>query len=135
MQLGWMTLVYVAETDAAAWKEAEKPALYFFHKLSKRPLEIYLPPGYLSLDPLVQQARLDKVRSRQRSFEELVEDGFVILGSPATVTERLRAYQEEMGFGIFCALLHFGTLPHDLTMRNLDLFAKEVIPQQRSTNP
>ena len=59
----------------------------------------------------------------------------MILGSPATVTEKLRAYGEEMDFGIFCALLHFGTLPHDLTMRNLDLFAKEVIPQFRSTYP
>ncbi len=39
-----------------------------------------------------------------------------------------------MGFGIFCVLLHFGTLPHDLTMRNLELFAKEVIPHLRSTN-
>jgi len=59
----------------------------------------------------------------------------VVLGSPATVAKKLRAYQEEMGFGIFCALLHFGTLPHDLTMRNLELFAKEVMPQVRSTNP
>ena len=135
MQLGWMTPTYVAKSDADAWDEARAHALYLFHKLSKRPLEIYLPPGYLSLDPLVQQARLDKIKSRQRSFEELVEDGFVVLGSPATVAKKLRAYQEEMGFGIFCALLHFGTLPHDLTMRNLELFAKEVMPQVRSTNP
>jgi alkanesulfonate monooxygenase SsuD/methylene tetrahydromethanopterin reductase-like flavin-dependent oxidoreductase (luciferase family) len=132
MQLGWMTPVYVADTDTTAWKEAEEHALYLFHKLSKRPLEVYLPPGYLSLDPLVQQARIDKVKSRERSFEELVQDGFVILGSPATVTEKLRAYQQEMGFGIFCALLHFGTLPHDLTTRNLELFAKEVMPHFRS---
>jgi len=130
-QLGWMTLVYVADTDAQAWKEAEPHALYLFHKLSKRPLEIYLPPGYLSLDPLVTQARVDKVKSRQRSFGELVEDGFIILGSPATVTERLRTHAREMEFGIFCALLQFGSLPADLTRRNLELFAKEVMPSFR----
>ena len=130
-QLGWMTLVYVADTDAAAWEQAEPHALYLFQKLSKRPLEIYLPPGYLSLDPLVQQARIDKVKSRQRSFAELVEDGFIIVGSPATVAERLHAHARDMGFGIFCALLHFGSLPADLTRNNLELFAKEVMPQFR----
>lgn len=131
-QLGWMTLIYVAETDGAAWQEAKEAALYLFHKVSKRPLEIYLPPGYLGLNPLVEQARVDKVKSRERSFEELVQDGFVILGSPATVAEQLRAYQREMGFGILCALLHFGTLSHELTLRNLELFAKEVMPNLRA---
>jgi alkanesulfonate monooxygenase SsuD/methylene tetrahydromethanopterin reductase-like flavin-dependent oxidoreductase (luciferase family) len=126
-----MTLVYVAETDAQAWEEAEPHALYLFQKLSKRPLEIYLPPGYLSLDPLVQQARIDKVKSRTRSFAELVQDGFIIVGSAATVAEQLRAHQQAMGFGIFCALLHFGSLPADLTRRNLETFAKEVMPHFR----
>jgi len=37
-----------------------------------------------------------------------------------------------MEFGIFSALLHFGTLPHDLTRRNMELFAKEVIPHFRN---
>ena len=44
---------------------------------------------------------------------------------------RLSDYQQEMGFGIFGALLQFGSLPADLTQRNLELFAKDVMPHFR----
>ena len=41
------------------------------------------------------------------------------------------AYQQKIGFGHLICLLQFGTLPADLTRRNLELFARKVIPRVR----
>ena len=40
-----------------------------------------------------------------------------------------------LGLGHFLALLQFGTLPHDLTMQNIERFARDVIPQLRARAP
>ena len=42
-----------------------------------------------------------------------------------------RAMRERTGFGILVALLQFGVLSDDLTRRNMDLFAAEVMPYLR----
>ena len=54
------------------------------------------------------------------------------MGSPETVTERLRAAHGELGFGTLLPLLQFGTLPPDLTKKNMEMFAKEIMSQLRS---
>jgi hypothetical protein len=38
---------------------------------------------------------------------------------------------ELTGFGILVALLQFGILSDDLTRRNMDLFASDVMPRLR----
>ncbi|MBX5489756.1 MAG: LLM class flavin-dependent oxidoreductase [Chloroflexi bacterium] len=131
--LGWMVPIYVAETDARALAEAEPHVMYLFRELSHRPFEFLLPPGYASAASMSRA--LDRLDRRQgyagRSFRQLVEQGVVVIGSPATVRDRLAAYQREMGFGKLVPLLQFGTLPHELTMQNLELFAREVMPSLR----
>ena len=57
-----------------------------------------------------------------------MELGIVIVGSPDTVRERILHCHRELGFANFIGLLHFGTLPADLTERNIRLFASEVMP-------
>jgi hypothetical protein len=47
------------------------------------------------------------------------------------VRQRLEAFQQDMRFGILVPLLHFGSLPHDLTMNNMRLFAQDVMPHLR----
>jgi hypothetical protein len=42
--------------------------------------------------------------------------------------ERMR---ERTGFGLLVALLQFGILGDELTRRNMDLFAAEVMPHLR----
>lgn len=131
--LGWMLPIYVAETDEQARAEAAEHVLYLFHKLSHRPFELFLPPGYMSTASM--QKAIDRFNRRKgqtrASFDSLLEDGTLIFGSPKTVRERLARYQQELGFGKLVPLLHFGSLPHDLTMKNLELFAREVMPALR----
>jgi hypothetical protein len=44
------------------------------------------------------------------------------------VRKRFTQYHKELGFGNVVCLLHFGTLPADLTERNIRMFCKEVLP-------
>ena len=51
----------------------------------------------------------------------------------ATVREKLRELIQSYGVGNILALLQLGTLPADLTRRNMELYAREVLPYLRST--
>jgi hypothetical protein len=44
------------------------------------------------------------------------------------VRQRLAAAHERLGFGRLVGLLHFGSLPHELTVKNMHLFAEDVLP-------
>ena len=54
-----------------------------------------------------------------------------LIGSPKTVLAGIERMRERTGFGILVALLQFGILSDDLTRRNMDLFAGEVMPHLR----
>lgn len=131
-QLGWALPLYVAETDAIAEREARAHIEDFFNKFLRAPTEYKLPPGYTSLESA--QAVLTgtlKVREQHLSFEKLIELGMFICGSPATVAERLERHHREMGIGRLVTMLQFGTLPRELTEKNMRLFAGEVMPRLR----
>lgn len=132
--LGWMVPIYVAETDARAVEEAGKHVLYLFRELSHRPFELLLPPGYMSAASLSRAIERTERRLSVRSeplLEEMMDQGLVIFGSAESVRQRLAEYQQEMGFGKLVTLLHFGSLPQDLTRKNMELFAREVMPHLR----
>jgi hypothetical protein len=46
--------------------------------------------------------------------------------------EKIEKYQKEIGFGYLLPLMHFGTLPHELTKKSTEMFAKEVMPHFRA---
>jgi hypothetical protein len=72
-----------------------------------------------------------KVREQNLTIEFLMEQGMIMCGSPKTVVERLTRRHEEMDFGHLVTMLQFGTLPADLTERNIRMFASEVMPKLR----
>ena len=51
--------------------------------------------------------------------------------SPDTVAATLEHRQAELGFGNLVAIQQFGSLPADLTEKNLRLFSGEVMPRIR----
>ncbi len=131
-QIGWMLPIYVAETDARAMEEAKPHLQYMFTNLVKRPFPFLIPPGYVSEASMDRKlSGINYQQSEQRSFETLVEQGVAIIGSGETVRQRLTEYMSELGCGNLTALLHFGSLPHELTVKNLHLFASEVMPHLR----
>ena len=69
--------------------------------------------------------------SRQRkdlTWKDFVDEGYVIAGSPKTVVENLRRAVEGLRVGHLMVLLQIGSMPKDLTMKNTELFAREVLP-------
>jgi len=131
-QLGWSVPTYCAETDEIAVKEARPHIEAFLNKFLRMPVEMLLPPGYLSLKSMmgVMSAKRD-IGSGTLTIEEVIQKGMFLCGSPATLREKLEQYHREIGFGYLLPMMQFGTLPHELTTKNTELFAKEVIPHFR----
>lgn len=135
-QLGWSIKIYVAETDAIARAEAKPHIESFANKFLRMPQEMLLPPGYTSpasMKALMQSRRT--ITGSHRTMEQMIEQGTFICGAPRTVIDQLAEYQQRGGFNIVMAGLHFGTLPHALTMKNIEIFAKDVMPALRDALP
>jgi alkanesulfonate monooxygenase SsuD/methylene tetrahydromethanopterin reductase-like flavin-dependent oxidoreductase (luciferase family) len=127
-----MAPVFIGETDASARAEAQPHIEAFANKFLRMKTEMVRPPGYLSLASAKAVTEAKAGRGTVQTVDALIESGQFICGSAATVRDQLAAYERTLGFGNFLALLQFGTLPHDATMRNIERFAKDVIPQLRS---
>ena len=132
-QLGWATPVYVSDSDEAARREARPHIETFYNKFLRMPVEMLLPPGYLSLASITSVT--DKIRSGPAAggytIEDLSAKGMIICGGPDSVAQQLETYQKKVGFGKLIAMTQFGTLPHDLTVKSMELFAREVMPRLR----
>ena len=97
--------------------------------------EHLFPPGYLTQDSLRGFLNANMKPFSELSFEELLEEGHAIVGSPETVRGQLAEMQDNLGFGTLCALLHFGDMPHEHTVRNMEFLASEIIPTFRDREP
>ncbi len=72
-------------------------------------------------------ARMKNVRGA--TFEECVEEGTVIAGSPATVIAEIERQVAALGVNYLLSYLYLGNMAHDDAMRSLGLFAAEVMPK------
>jgi alkanesulfonate monooxygenase SsuD/methylene tetrahydromethanopterin reductase-like flavin-dependent oxidoreductase (luciferase family) len=114
--------IYVAETDARAKEEARDSVVHFYR---------------LQYELIAESAR----RSGRQNFIDRAEHlrtltyddalaGNVIVGSPETVANRLKALRAEIGFdGILAELNCGGIIPHDRVMNALRLLCEEVKPR------
>jgi alkanesulfonate monooxygenase SsuD/methylene tetrahydromethanopterin reductase-like flavin-dependent oxidoreductase (luciferase family) len=133
-QAGWLEPIYVAETDEQARTEYEPHFWYWARKLLPG-IEIS-PPGYTSLRSLenILKGRHQFALSLE-SWDQVVDGEYAIVGSPDTVYEKLVENIERLGTGNLLGLFQLGTLPADLTRRNLQLFATEVMPRLKARFP
>ena len=124
--------VYVADTDAQAHAEARPAVEWLFHKGLKIPGELASPPGYMSAGSLRGVIAAGMRAFSQLSYEELLTQGYAVVGSPDTVARRLREMYDDLGgFGQLIALFAIGTSTHEQIMRSAELFATEVMPVVR----
>ena len=66
---------------------------------------------------------------KQPEFDEAVENGFIVLGSPDEVAEQLRSLALDLNVGNLMLLLQFGNMSRELTFHNTRMFAERVAPQ------
>ncbi len=131
-QLGWSMPVYVAETDDQAEAEAFPHLEFFFRRLLRMPTNMLVPPGYTGERSLERMAKTAQAFNFATvPMADLNEAGVILVGGVATVRRRLAEYARTMGFGLYLPLLQFGSLPADLTRRNMELFAREIMPHFR----
>ena len=127
----FLQLIGVAESDAEAEKLYAPHAEYFFNKLLYTPPYYQQIPGCLEYPALVQALTYNpraEINLRQLKARDFFDRGFVIAGSPRTVREQLLHGIRRLRIGHLLALLHFGSMPTDVCKRNIDLFAREVLP-------
>jgi alkanesulfonate monooxygenase SsuD/methylene tetrahydromethanopterin reductase-like flavin-dependent oxidoreductase (luciferase family) len=130
-RFSFLQLIGVAETDAEAEDLYAEHAEYFFHKLLYTPQYYQAIPGCLEYGALVQALQNNPragINLRELKAKDFFERGFVVVGSPKTVREQLMDGIKRLRMGHLLALLHFGSMPTELCKRNIDLFAREVLP-------
>ena len=133
-KLGLLLPIYVAETDEQARAEYEQHFWYFAHRLLDG-VQI-APPGYTTARSAMRMLEAaGTFMLSVKTWEEVIDGGYAIVGSPETVTERLIHHIATLGAGNLLGLFHLGTLPHDLTVKNLELFAEAVMPALRKEFP
>jgi alkanesulfonate monooxygenase SsuD/methylene tetrahydromethanopterin reductase-like flavin-dependent oxidoreductase (luciferase family) len=118
----------VAETDEKAMEEARPHIESLFNKFLSKTPEMMFPPGYLSAGSAKDMLKHKKQIRGHTTIEALVGAGIMLCGSPDTVRKQLVDAHRTLGFQNFLSLLQFGTLPRDLTDKNIRLFASEVMP-------
>jgi alkanesulfonate monooxygenase SsuD/methylene tetrahydromethanopterin reductase-like flavin-dependent oxidoreductase (luciferase family) len=105
--------IYIAETDAQAQAEAREALAAFdenFYYLWRRHAD---------------------ERIHRASWDELIAQGSVYVGSPATVRETLGKALATCGANYFAGAFAFGSLTPEQSLRSLRLFAEEVLPALR----
>lgn len=129
-QMGWLVPVYVAESDARAREEYEEHLWYFARRLLSG-IDVS-PPGYTSPKSALRiiQAKGDFMLDA-KDWDDIDAGAYAIVGSPQTVRDKLAHNIEKLGVGNLLTLLQLGSLPADLTRKNMDLFAAEVMPYLR----
>jgi alkanesulfonate monooxygenase SsuD/methylene tetrahydromethanopterin reductase-like flavin-dependent oxidoreductase (luciferase family) len=123
--------IYVAETDEQANREGRRLLEWLFHKGLKQGPEIVFPPGYMSPSSMRGLLMAGMKPYPELTYEEMLADGYAVVGSPDTVAARLRELHEELGFGQVIGLFSIGDITREQTKTSMELFAMEVIPALR----
>jgi alkanesulfonate monooxygenase SsuD/methylene tetrahydromethanopterin reductase-like flavin-dependent oxidoreductase (luciferase family) len=90
-----------------------------------------MPPGYTSLSSLRGMLSGRGKAPNEYTYEEIIDNGMAVVGSPDSVGERFEALIDELGFGQVIALMGVGDMPHYRTVKSMELFATQVMPALR----
>lgn len=130
--------IYVAETDAQAHREAKAHLSWLYNTGLRHPLHFFMPPGYTSPTGFSMMTRStenpDARDLHSLSYEDLVRDRRILVGSPQTVASVLQEhYVEKMGVGgIIGAGGVFGPMPQWMVMKTMQMMSEEVFPLFRA---
>jgi alkanesulfonate monooxygenase SsuD/methylene tetrahydromethanopterin reductase-like flavin-dependent oxidoreductase (luciferase family) len=138
---GFLQFVGVAESEKEALDLYREPAEYFYNRCLHVSPRWANPPGYTTeatarakIVSQVQQAAAESLRKVledgvKPSFEDMVAKGYVIIGSPDQVADKLKEVAISLNVGQMMMLLQFGNMKKDLVTYNTELFARRVKPQ------
>ncbi len=142
---GFLQFVGVAESHDEAMALYREPAEYFYGRCLHVSPAFAQPPGYTTEatmrarveSQVARAANMERTRQRAvpganaREWRDIVDAGYVIVGSPDEVAEKLREVATNLNVGQLMLLLQFGNMSHDLAQYNTRLYAEKVLPQLR----
>ncbi len=138
---GFLQFVGVAETEAEAYELYREPAEYFYGRCLHIDPRFAAPPGYTTeatqragiqsqvANAALQNRKALQVSKSAREFDAILDNGYVIIGTPDQVAEKLRHVIHDLRFGQLMLLLQFGNMDKQLAKYNTRLYAEQVAPQ------
>jgi len=142
---GFLQFVGVGESRQHAFDLYAEAAEYFYGRCLHVDARWAVPPGYTSegsqragIESQVKKAADANVRGKStgerfasvaREMDAIVDNGYVIIGSPDEVAEQLREVATNLNVGHLMLLLQYGNMSKDLTRYNTKLFAEQVMPK------
>ena len=140
-RLGYLALIYVGDTEAAAREGAEK--LLWYMTANKVPPHWASPPGYFPPSiaaRVLSGRRIGSGIPLEVTLDDQRERGNVFFGTPDQVYEQIREFWEYSGgFGNMLMMGQAGFLGEKETLRSMKLYAEEVMPRlkalEASTTP
>ncbi|TWT09604.1 LLM class flavin-dependent oxidoreductase [Reyranella sp. CPCC 100927] len=134
---GFAQVICVAETDA----EAERLYAPHVHYFYNRCLHVYPgfadAPGYRTIKTLQANMITQLTQAQLRNYptltwKDLVDQGYVIAGSPQTVYDRMVDLAKTLRVGNIFALFQVGDMPGDKVRHSTQLFAEKVMPRLKA---
>jgi len=130
-QLPLLNFVYVAETQEQAEQEYTGHLQRFFEDYARSTPQWLAPPGYLSTDQLkIRSAGADKMHGGF-DFKAISESFFIAVGTPEKVANQIGEWSTRMGTNHINSVIHLADMPHWKAVKNMTLFAQEVMPRLR----
>jgi alkanesulfonate monooxygenase SsuD/methylene tetrahydromethanopterin reductase-like flavin-dependent oxidoreductase (luciferase family) len=143
---GFAQVVGVAESRQQALDLYSEAAEYFYGRCLHVDPRFAGPPGYVTEatqragiesqvktaaagGPATNASSAQKMQSLARDMKGIVDNGYVIVGSPDDVVEQLRELATTLNVGQLMLLMQFGNMSKDVTKYNTRLFAEKVMPK------
>lgn len=122
--------IFVGETDEAARRDAYKHLVAYWDlwgRYTQFTLDGRMPDEY------------DNWRKRApilhaMKFDELIERGLVLIGSPETVAKQIIAHQRRLDLFALAGVFNFGGMSFDLLIKSMQMFSTHVMPLVRKAN-
>jgi alkanesulfonate monooxygenase SsuD/methylene tetrahydromethanopterin reductase-like flavin-dependent oxidoreductase (luciferase family) len=133
-RIGFVQNVVVAETDEQAEIQYGRYVENAFRQgVGCVPMHYMGLPGYVEPRGVESMMRDPgdfglAMELKHVTFGRLAEARSVIAGSPSTVRDQILDFAKEFRIGNLLVMLQMGGMPHDLTVKNIQLFAEEVLP-------
>jgi alkanesulfonate monooxygenase SsuD/methylene tetrahydromethanopterin reductase-like flavin-dependent oxidoreductase (luciferase family) len=131
---GFVQSVVIAETDERVEREYGRYVENHFRQgPGSVPLHYMGLPGYVDIRGVEAMLRDPgdfgiAAELQHVDFARLTETRAVIAGTPATVRDEIASFAREFGIGNLLVMLQMGGMPHELALKNIHLFAEEVLP-------
>jgi alkanesulfonate monooxygenase SsuD/methylene tetrahydromethanopterin reductase-like flavin-dependent oxidoreductase (luciferase family) len=126
-------LAYVADTDEEAVREMKPYVETFFSWFHRVPPRYLLPPGYVSTAEYLRRASDPALaHGTEADWDDMVAIGRIAAGSPQTVADTIAHWAEEAGSSHMNVVLAHADMPEWQIVKNLTMFANDVIPRIRA---